>query len=253
MPHAISSINKANASERPATILKRLALSYPLSVNTPFPDGGQAVRISPVSQLARGDISNTSLVQFWNHCGTHIDGPAHVLPETGPLSQYCPPTGLFLKCPVVLDIACANSRLITAEALEQHDHQLADCDILLLRTGFSRYRPIDPELYVRENPGIETSFARFLTQHCPNLVCIGIDAISFAAAKSVKEGIDAHRILLSQRPPVLLIEDITLDYDLTNLQSVMVTPLFIENLDSCPCTVVAEVLQPAGDKQTRSE
>ncbi len=231
--------------------IQRFPLSYPLSIRTPYPNGGQATKITPVSRLAEGEISNTSLVQFWNHTGTHMDGPAHMTEATGPFTDYCPSTGLFLDRPLVVDLECPDSKLITADDLKRVCGQLADCDILLLRTGFSIYRQTDPDRYCAKNPGLHTSFAKFIVKHCPRLVCIGIDAISFAAAEHLDEGIESHKILFDRRPPVLLIEDLNLDYDLTSLQRLIVMPLFIEGLDSCPCTVVAEVPRPATGGNTK--
>src|SRR5207248_1987328 len=62
----------------PEALTRYVALSYPLSSRTPYPGGGCPLRLTPTSQLARGDISNTSLVEFWNHMGTHMDGPGHM-------------------------------------------------------------------------------------------------------------------------------------------------------------------------------
>jgi kynurenine formamidase len=171
--------------------------------------------------------------------GTHIDGPAHMI-EIGPFTDHCPPTGLFLSSPLVVDIECPDSKLICADDLKRYRACLAKCDILLLRTGFSVYRQSDPQRYRQKNPGMESSCARFIVENCPNLVCIGMDTISFAASEHLAEGIEAHKILFRRKPPVFLIEDILLDHDLTNLKQVIVIPFFIEGIDSCPCTVIAE-------------
>ena len=228
----------------PDQVVHRLALSYPLSSRTPYPDGGRPVRITPTSQLARGDISNTSLVEFWNHIGTHIDGPAHMTPA-GPFTRYCPPTGLFLNSVTVVDIECPDSKLIGPKDVKWPRSELANCELLLLRTGFSLCRQSDPKRYSFKNPGLSADFARFVTENCPRLRCLGIDAISFAAAEYLAEGIQAHKILSERSNPVLLIEDMNLASDLSRLQRVLIVPFFIEDVDSCPCTVIAEVLQPA--------
>ncbi len=71
---------------------------------------------------------------------------------------------------------------------------------------------------------------------------LAIDSISMAAAERLNEGIEAHRILLGDRHrPILLVEDINLEYDLAGLKRIIVLPLFIRGIDSSPCTVAAEI------------
>jgi len=228
----------------PEALTRYVALSYPLSSRTPYPGGGRPLRITPTSQLARGDISNTSLVEFWNHMGTHMDGPGHMT-SAGPFTRFCPPTGLFLNSVIIVDFECPDSKLIGPKDVKW-PRGLASCELLLLRTGFSLCRQSDPKRYTSKNPGISVDFARFVDENFPRACCLGIDAISFAAAEHLAEGIAAHKILFERSNPVLLIEDMNLAFDLTLLQRVLVVPFFIEDLDSCPCTVIAEVQQPAG-------
>jgi len=180
------------------------------------------------------------MVTFWNHTGTHIDGPAHVLADREPFTSCCPGTGLYFTNPGVIDVPCDDSRLITARDLEARGTGDREFDLLLIRTGYSKHRTVDQARYAERNPGISVAAARFLAEQFHRLGCIGIDAISFAAAEHLNEGLEAHRILLDREPPVLLLEDVNLDYNLRALTKVMVIPFFIEDIDSCPCTVVAE-------------
>ena len=221
--------------------VKRIALSYPLTRDAPYPDGGRPLRISGAGRMADGDISNSSMVEFWNHIGTHMDGPGHVLAGSGDVANYAPASGLFFCRSHVLDVPCENDRLITAFDLEAAEAALTDCDLLLIRTGFAKYRRSEAERYAGRNPGIDMSAAQYVVERYSSVQCIGIDTISFAAAAYVQEGIAAHRILLGRRPPILLIEDMNLAHDLEHLKRVMVVPLLIEGLDSCPCVVIGEL------------
>ena len=172
-----------------------------------------------------------------------MDGPAHMLPEHGPLTEYVPSSGLFFRSVALADLPCRPGQLITEDDFKQNGFESSECQMLLVRTGFSRHRK-DALLYSRRNPGFTPSAARYLQGACPNLCCVGIDAISFAAAENVRPGIEAHRIFFGKEPPVLLIEDMNLDYDLTGLHQVIVVPFLIDELDSCPCSVVAEIFNP---------
>ena len=221
---------------------RRVALSYIFAKNAPYPEGGQPLEITIDKSLADGDESNNSFIYLWNHLGTHIDGPSHMVANRGPLSDYVPATGLFLSRPLVVDVPCEqDNKLITAAELEQAMPKEVSCDILLLRTGFGHYRDSEPGRYSGKNPGLDSSGAQYIVEHCPGVVCVAIDSISFAAMAYVSEGIAAHRILLSNEPPIMLIEDANLDYDLSRLRRVIVVPLLIEGLDSCPCTVIGEL------------
>ncbi len=220
---------------------KKVLLSHMLSVTTPCPGDGPPVRIEPFSRLADGEISNTKVVTFWNHSGTHIDGPTHVCEGYGDLSEYFLPEGFFFTHPFVLDIPCEDSHLISAEDLMILPHGNRSCDLLLLRTGFQRFRTPDPERFRLSNPGMSVAASEWIVENCPNIRCVGMDAISYAAAEHVEEGIEAHLVLLRRSPPVFIVEDMNLDHDLTTLSSVTITPFLVEGLDSCPCTIVGEI------------
>jgi kynurenine formamidase len=220
-----------------------LSLSYPLSPSAPLPDGGHDTIIKATSRVEAGDISDTNLITFWNHAGTHMDGPAHVLAKVGPISKHLPIEGLRLTRAAVVDVPCDDGRLITAEDFDHAAPFHRDCDIIFIRTGYSRFRATDPQRYRAANPGLDPSAAHWLLQHCPNLKCLGIDTISVASltnADHLKAGIDAHKILLGAQPPRFLIEDLNLDQDLSAIERVYVVPFMIEGIDSCPCNVLVE-------------
>ena len=222
--------------------VRRVALSYAFTQDAPYPQGGRPLKITVDKSLTGGDISNSSVIHLWNHLGTHIDGPSHMLADCGPLTDYILPTGLFLTNPLLVEVPCSeDDKLITAADLEQAMPQGTDCDILLLRTGFGQYRASDPQRYATKNPGLDISAAQYIVDHCLRTLCLAIDSISFSALGHASEGIEAHRTLLGNRPPIMLIEDVDLDHNLSGLQRVIVLPMFIEGLDSCPCIVIAEL------------
>jgi kynurenine formamidase len=219
---------------------RRFALSYPLGPSTPIPNGGIPVRIEATSRVSKGDISDTSLVRLWNHSGTHVDGPAHVLAGKGPFSEWMPACGLEFTKVSIIDLPPRESPMNTADDLSPSVSQSSQAELLLLRTGFWHYRASDPRRYQHDNPGFAVSAAEWVLEHCRAVQCIGIDSISFACARHVPEGIEAHRILLGRVPPVLLLEDINLDFDFSRLRRVTIVPFMIDGLDSCPCSVIAE-------------
>ena len=76
-------------------------------------------------------------------------------------------------------------------------------------------------------------------ENFPHLPAIGLDTVSLACMQHLEDGLEAHRILLrGEGRRFLIIEDMNLDFDLSRLQQVIALPLFIEGIDSAPCTVM---------------
>jgi arylformamidase len=52
--------------------------------------------------MSHGDNYNTYLLTLENHCGTHVDAPAHFLEGGRKISEYQPDELLF-RNPIILD------------------------------------------------------------------------------------------------------------------------------------------------------
>jgi len=210
-------------------------LSYPFTETTPHAPDGAPVKISAHARMARGDMSNSSVVSFWNHAGTHVDGPSHMVKDAPPLCSFGIDRFIYER-PLLVDVPKSDSELVMPA-----DLKAADCDLLLLRTGYSRCRN---ELRYRDkSPGLSAAVAEFIVENFPLLKALGIDSISIAAPEHLGEGIEAHRILFKNRgrPPILLIEDLDLRSVNNPIKKVYALPLLVEGIDSAPCTVVAEL------------
>jgi kynurenine formamidase len=84
--------------------------------------------------------------------------------------------------------------------------------------------------------------ASYLAGHFPRLRAIGLDTISLASMQHLEEGLEAHRILFrGDGRRFLIIEDMNLDFDLSQLRRVIALPLFIEGIDSSLCTVMGVI------------
>jgi arylformamidase len=218
-----------------------IRLSYDFSEHTPYPQGLWPVRIEHQHDMAQGRISNVYTLTLCNHVGTHIDGPRHFSRAKRPLNEFPLESFIFTR-PVVLDLLKGDDELVTTADLEKHRAIIQSADLLLIRTGFGRWRRIDIQRYTQHSPGFSAAAARYCLDHLPNLRAVGMDSLSFAAPQQLAEGITAHQILMDQTPrDIFLIEDMKLDEDLTHLQRVMVAPLFCAHIDSSPCTVLAEI------------
>lgn len=213
-------------------------LSYPLSVDTYGYGGEKPLRVIKDKAISKGDSCNTFVLIFPNHLGTHIDCPNHFFTSGKKVSQY-KIGGFIFYNPVILDCPKQENELITLDDIRDNLKKLKEKDILLLRTGFYRYRP--SMKYARNNPGINPEAAIFIRKNLTNIKCVGVDSISVSPYGNRKIGRETHRIFLQKHlfggQPVCIIEDMDLSGNLIGLKKVFVVPLFIEGVDSAPCTV----------------
>lgn len=193
------------------------------------------------SSLERGDASNLFVLHFSNHTGTHIDAPWHFVASGLRISDFAIEEFVFIR-PLCLDVPLGDGQMLESAHLRPHASRIADCDLLLLRTGYTRVRRTDPQRYALYSPGMSAEGASYVAEKFPCLRALGLDTVSLAAMQHLEEGLEAHRILLrGEARRFLIIEDMNLDWDLTQLRHVMALPLFLEGLDSAPCTVVGVV------------
>ena len=200
----------------------------------------EPVDIKKVRDMKRGDSCNKSLVVLSNHAGTHIEAPAHFWDSGKNISDYSI-EDLVFKDPVIVDCPKGAGEIIGIDDLKGISAK-KPADALLLRTGFFKFRDKDSKSYCYENPSLSTEAARWIREELPCLRAVGIDAISISCVERRDMGREAHRILLGsdgfRGKPVLIIEDLDLSGAPEGLDELIVSPLFIEGVDSAPCTVI---------------
>jgi len=211
-------------------------LSHSVSVNTPsYGTGESKLKIENTKSISRGDSSNVSVFTMENHLSTHVDCPAHFFTNGTRVATYTADAWFFGKPHVVYVAACEN-QLIGKDDLGRIPE---DCDLVLIKTGFQRYRGHDN--YSCANPGLEPGVGDFLRRRHPSLRALGLDLISVSSYSNRELGRITHRTFLDPDgvgSPILIIEDMDLDHDLSGLRAVWALPLRMEGIDSAPCTVV---------------
>jgi len=133
--------------------------------------------------------------------------------------------------------------MIKIEDLSSYEKNLKKCDILLLKTGFWRWRYRNKGIYRLENPGVSPEVADYIRSKFENIRCVGIDSISVSSYANRGLGRKTHQIFLKDNEyrgdPVFLLEDLNLSSRyLDRLKTIFICPLMIENIDSAPCTVI---------------
>lgn len=213
-------------------------LSHKLSAKTPAFAGGESLTITPIKEIKSGGSSNSYKISFSNHLGTHVDAPQHFDVNGKSIAEYSLEDLVFTR-PVLIDLPKDESQFIEREDLEDNRRLIATADMLLLRSGFQKYRDSDPEKYSTRNPGVSSEAALCIVDDFPNLRAIGFDFISTSACQHREEGRVAHRILLSNRD-FFIVEDMDLFSYPKKAKRLFVVPLVIVGVDSAPCTVMVE-------------
>ncbi|MBZ5542334.1 MAG: cyclase family protein [Acidobacteriia bacterium] len=213
-------------------------LSHRLSVDAPLPPGVPTMQLQHHYSIERGDVSNLFVLQLSNHSGTHIDAPWHFVASGLRICDFRLEEFVFER-PLCIDVAIGDGGLLERVHFEPHAERLGQADLLLVRTGYARVRRESPERYTLQSPGMSIHGAHYLADHFSRLRAIGLDTISLASMQHLEEGLEAHRILFrGDGRRFLIIEDMNLDFDLSQLRRVIALPLFIEGVDSSFSTVM---------------
>ncbi len=220
-----------------------IRISHTLSKDSPgWPDCPR-LSIEPVTRLAKGQGSDSSLVSIFNHFSTHIDAPAHFIPGARRLCDFSISDFIFER-PLLVDIPEDWGGVVGIADLEPFIPDARNADILLIRSGGARMRREDPARYALESPSLDPDAARYLMDEAPGLRAIGVDWISIASPSHIEAAAPIHEFLLGKHHGrhVFIIEDM----DLAPLEGelpirVFAVPLFIDGVDSGPATVFAEL------------
>ena len=219
-----------------------ISLSYPMNADTPTYGDLPKPEIIPYKSIAAGDTSNVYAITVYNHTGTHIDAPAHFVSDGRRISDYSPEELIFLK-PLLIEMPKGPNEWVEKEDLKK----VKGADCLLIRTGFGALR--GQEIYKTHNPGISPEAILWLRQEFREIRCVGIDAVSISGFQDRTRGRKAHLAAFERRggfgEPLLLIEDMWLPVLKRGekIRKIIVAPWLIQEIDSAPCTVLAEVAE----------
>jgi len=219
-------------------------LSYPMTSNAPvWPGNPPAAQTKAASSIAAGDVANTTVLTLFSHSGTHFDAPKH-FNDQGPSGYQLAVDNFVFFNPLVLDLPKSDDEMIYREEVESAADRLAQADLVLLRTGWSQWRGVEPERYATKNPMLHPDAARYLMETFPNLRGVAIDAASIGAPGKIEPTIETHQILTGKDRKdsryMLIFEDLRIDSDLGQASRIYAWPLFIAESDGSPCTIVAE-------------
>ena len=229
-------------TEVPRIRPKYVKLSYNLSSDTPQSEGFPPVTCVHSWMIEEGRIGNVFALSMASHSGTHVDAPSHVDSGGLKIADFEIDEFVFER-PHVVELRRSDAELIEPEDLDREKTVIAECDLLLIRTGYHQFRQADPDRYWLRSPGLSVSSACYLRQEFKNLRAIGVDLPSVACVARIDETMRSHHALLcGEKRRFLVIEDMALEGDLSQLKQVIIAPLVVEGADSGPCTIVGTLM-----------
>lgn len=217
-------------------------LSYPIKEGQPTWPGNPTFGLEPHTSIAGGDTANTCTIRLFNHYGTHLDGPMHFYGKGISLDQV-PFERFFFHKPLLIDIPKEPGEKLMPEDLIPHREDAKDADLLLIRTGFSKYRREQPDVYENNGPAVSSRLARYLQDHMGHLKAVALDFVSLASYSDTEDGDLAHQIMLGMYHDryICIIEDVNMEgLPPGFLKNAAAVPLIIEGIDSSPVTMWAE-------------
>ncbi|MDT7891463.1 MAG: cyclase family protein [Thermoproteota archaeon] len=212
-------------------------LSHKLNEQTPTYMSNTKLIITPINQISKGDSANTFELKFGNHIGTHADCQKHFIEGGKGVAEYDIEDFIFNKI-LILKIKKGKGELFFRKDFENFEERIKNSDFIIIKTEFQIFRNKDPYIYQFEGPGFSSEAASYLANF-ENIRGIGFDFISLSSPLHREEGRKAHRILLS-KGKFIIVEDMNLEKLPSEIKKLYVIPLFIEVIDSSPCTVFAE-------------
>ncbi len=193
-----------------------------------------------------GKPFNSVILHLPNHFATHIDGPHHFNAEGAEFNTLPAEKFGFLEDEILLvDLPekCKPESVITVEDLEPYRQKLAHARILLMRTGFEKYKRTDPDLYIHHGPAIHAELGKWLNLEFPALDVIAMDWLSIASPAN-DHGPEAHRWLLGNYTDHIItgIEDMPMAIiGDKKIKFLTLGPLRVDGVDSVPVSPMAWV------------
>lgn len=188
----------------------------------------------PEPHFAPADIVppwHVTQLHIGTHTGTHIDAPAHFLPDGKTIDQY-PPERFFVAGIVVPALGCEGDEPIGRDVFADYLAILPVGGVVLVRTGWDRYWGSEPYMC---HPYLSHEAAELLVESRAGIV--GVDTLS---VDSTVQGTEhAHATLLGNE--TLIAENLARLDQLTpgRLYHFAFLPLKLTGLDGSPVRAVA--------------
>ena len=205
--------------------MKIYDLTHTIRNDMPVYPGTEQPRLTTVCTIEEVGYRET-LLHMYSHTGTHLDAPAHMLPDGATMDSYAPEK--LAGAAVVVD--CRGEKAITLPLLQRYD--LSGVDFVLFCTGWDR--KWGTPAYYEDFPCLTAEAAAYLA--ALPLKGVGEDSISLDPCDST----DFPNHITLMRAGFINTENLTgLDALLGRRFTFVTLPLKFENADGCSCRAIA--------------
>jgi len=194
-------------------------LSVPINEQTPVYPGDPKTQIQATGSL-ENDGFQDHVVTLGTHVGTHMDAPAHMIPEGKTLDQY--PVERFIGKGIIIKV----DQKYNLDQIKKAP--ITRGGIVLFHTGFDKkYHSVE---YFENYPVMPEDIAHYLVEK-------QVSIVGFDTCGPDNGPFPMHKILLAG--DVLIIENLTGLERLGGEFEVIALPAKFQ-LDGAPCRVVAK-------------
>ncbi len=205
--------------------MKVYDLTHTIRNDMPVYPGTEQPRLTTACTIAEVGYRET-LLHMYSHTGTHMDAPAHMLPDGAALDRY--PGEKFVGAAIVVD--CRGEKDISLPLLQRYD--LSGVDFVLFCTGWDK--KWGTPAYYEHFPCLTAEAAAYLA--ALPLKGVGEDSISLDPCDSTE--FPNHITLM--KAGFINTENLTgLDALLGRRFTFVTLPLKFENADGCSCRAIA--------------
>lgn len=201
-------------------------LSHPLYDGSPSWPGDPGITVSPHCTLER-DGCRVSRLSMGTHQGTHVDAPAHFMPEGTGIDAS--PLAAFYGPAKVLRIPRGKKEAIAAADLARFDGVLFPGARILIATGWDALWGTDG--FFTEGPFLSADAAQLLAKR--RIALLGLDT----ATPAPENAEEVHRILMEAG--ITILEGLANLGNCPDAFTLCAFPLHLKGLDGSPVRAVA--------------
>jgi len=207
--------------------MQLIDLTHLIIENMPVYPGTSGPRFITTGSLSESGYEER-LITMQSHTGTHVDSPAHMVKNGATLDKL--ELDRFMGKTLLID--CSGIAQIGQKHLSSYGDLIAECEFVILNTGWSRYW--GREQYFKDFPVLTPEAGQWIGRL--NLKGIGVDTVSVDTVDS--KTFLVHKTLL-QRNMVILENLTNLDQIKQDIFTLCFFPLKIYNADGSPVRAVA--------------
>jgi len=212
--------------------VKQIDLTLTISESIPSFPGSPKPQFISWSDI-KNDGYNLELLFLSTHTGTHLDAPYHFVKNGLKINQI--PLDRLIGNGILIKLKKSKNNPITKSDItlfEKKKGKIPDNSSVFFFTGWQKN--LKKDNYFTENPGLDSSSAKYLALKKTNLV--GIDSPSIDLGKD--ESFNVHKILSKNN--ILIVENLT---NLNKIQSknfnFTILPLKLKDATGSPVRAVA--------------